>query len=426
MDRRNPLQDAFFTRLFHGVSDAIYVIDPDSSSILAANEAGCRALGMSAEELIDQSVLSLNQDVTGPNQWREISAAIIAAGNYTFMGRHVRKDGTDFPVEVVTDYLEYQGRGYLVSVARDLSEHHRHREHLTDDELIRALLLNESSDGLWDWNLQDHSLFLSPQWFRMLGYGPNEISSPTLDTWRNSVHPDDLDRVIALLQDHLQGNTSRYEAKYRLRSRDGHYLWVHDRGMVAQHDLDGRPQRMIGLVLDITESEHYAAELLERSQRDELTGLYNRRTGYELFERFLRDCRRDNQPLQVVMLDIDHFKPLNDSYGHLEGDSAIRHVADELRRCLRADEWLFRWGGEEFLLLFPGTDRRAAQGMMQRLLQHFNATPFVTRGGESRALTFSAGISGYPEDGNSIRQLVGAADRAMYRAKSSGRNRVEG
>jgi diguanylate cyclase (GGDEF)-like protein/PAS domain S-box-containing protein len=311
-------------------------------------------------------------------------------------------------------------------VARDLSEHHRHREHLTDDELIRALLLNESSDGLWDWNLQDHSLFLSPQWFRMLGYGPNEISSPTLDTWRNSVHQEDLERVITLLQDHLQGKSSRYEAKYRLRSRDGHYLWVHDRGMVAQRDLDGRPQRMIGLVLDITESEHYAAELLERSQRDELTGLYNRRTGYELFERFLRDCRRDNQPLQVVMLDIDHFKPLNDDYGHLEGDRAIRHVADELRRSLRADEWLFRWGGEEFLLLFPGMDRSSAHGMMQRLLKHFNAVPFVTQGGESLELTFSAGISGFPENGNSIRQLVGAADRAMYRAKSSGRNRVEG
>lgn len=426
MERNKSLDGAFFIHLFHNMSDAIYVIDPESSSILAANEAGCRALGMSLEELLNQSVLTLNRDVAGPNQWQQIARAIMQAGNYTFVGRHLRKDGTDFPVEVVTDYFEYQDRGYMVSVARDLSEQHRHRDYLIDDELIRTLLLHESSDGLWDWNLQDHSLFLSPQWFRMLGYGPSEISSPTLDTWKSRVHPDDLERVTGLLQDHLQGKNSRYEAKYRLRNRDGHYLWVHDRGMVARRDSRGEPQRMIGLVLDITESERYAAELLELSQRDELTGLYNRRAGNEMFERFLRECRRDGKPLQVVMLDIDHFKPLNDAYGHQEGDRAICHVARELKRSMREDEWLFRWGGEEFLLLFPGMDHFRVQQLMQRLLTHFNATPFVTEKGERLPLTFSAGISRFPEDGDSIQKLVEAADQALYRAKSSGRNRIEG
>lgn len=426
MERNEPLPEAFFTRLFHHMSDAVYVIDPESSAILTANTAGCQALGMTLDELASQSVLTLNRDVAGPNQWQEIAQAIIKSGQYTFVGRHLRKDGTDFPVEVVTDYFEYQGRGYMVSVARDLSKYHRHRDYLNDDELIRTLLLDESSDGLWDWNLQDQSLFLSPQWFRMLGYGPNEIASPTLDTWRNLVHPDDLDRVMSLIQDHLQGKTSRYEAKYRLCNRNGHYLWVYDRGRVARRDANGAPQRMIGLVLDITESERYAAELLELAQRDELTGLYNRRTGYEMFERFLRDCRRGGQPLQVVMLDIDHFKPLNDAYGHQEGDRAIRHVARELRRSLRSGEWLFRWGGEEFLLLFPKIDHARVQQLMQRLLKHFNAIPYVTGEGDELSLTFSAGISSFPEDGNSIQQLVEAADQALYRAKSSGRNRIEG
>jgi len=426
MEKTELLDEGFFIHLVQHMSDAVYVIDPESSSILAVNEAACRAQGMTQKELLDQSVLTLNRDVAGPNQWQEIAQTIIRAGEYTFAGRHLRKDGTDFPVEVVTDYFEYCGRGYMVSVARDLSEHHRHRDYLIDDELIRALLLNESSDGLWDWNLQDHSLFLSPQWFRMLGYGPHEIPAPTLDTWKNLVHPDDVDRVIDLLQDHLEGKNSRYEAKYRLCNRNGHYLWVYDRGMVARRDASGEPQRMIGLVLDITESERYAAELLELSQRDELTGLYNRRTGYEMFERFLRECRRDGKPLQVVMLDIDHFKPLNDIHGHQEGDRAICHLAKELRRSMRVDEWLFRWGGEEFLLLLPGMDHPSVQRVMQRLLKHFNATPYVTEEGVTLPLTFSAGISSFPENGDNIQQLVEAADRALYRAKSSGRNRIEG
>lgn len=410
--------------VFESMTDAVYLIDPHSSRIVDANRAAYESLGMTRNEVIDQSVLSLNKDVIGLDQWQAIAAEILKKGGFTFAGRHKRKDGSDFPVEIVTDVTEIGGQTLLLSVARDMSHYERHRDYLTDNDHIRTLLLNESSDGLWDWNVVDNTLFLSRQWFRMLGYGPNEIEHPTLDTWRDSVHPDDLERVIGLLQSHMQGKTSRYEAKYRLRSRDGSYRWVHDRGSVAERDDQGHACRVIGLVLDITESQQYAEQLLRHSRHDDLTGLHNRRAGYELFETYLAQSRERGAMLQVVMFDLDHFKRLNDLHGHQNGDRAIQHFAHILQGELRESDLFFRWGGEEFLLLLPETGRVDAVALVRRLLSCFSESRFVSDNGETIQLTCSAGIASYPQEGDSIRALVSAADKAMYRAKQAGRNRV--
>lgn len=407
-------------------SDAIYILDPESAAIFDANRAACDALGMTWPELQQQSVLTLNKDVTGLQQWQGISAEIRQSGSYTFVGRHLRKDGSDFPVEVVTDYLEHEGRAYLVSVARDLSSYHRHQDHLLDNELIRTLLLHESSDGLWDWCLEDNSLFLSPQWFRIMGYGPHEVEHPDLNTWRDAVHPDDLERVMERISQHLAGKSTRYTAKYRLRTRNGQFIWVRDRGMVAARDANGRPIRMIGLILDVTRTEEYAAELLERSRRDELTGLYNRRAGYEFFVSELDSCRARDCALSVAMLDIDYFKQVNDRYGHLTGDRAICHVVDTISQMLGETDRLFRWGGEEFLLLLPGLTRAQARECLAGLLDAVGGRDFDPDPSCRIRITFSAGISVFPDDGQDIRALVQVADTAMYVAKQAGRNRIRG
>lgn len=418
------LPPEFFYQMYHHISDAVYLMDPHTSDILDANVAGCDALGMTREEVVSQSALNLNKDVLGLEQWQEISAAIQRRGSYTFMGRHRRKDGSDFPVEVVSDCIQYEGRNIVVSVVRDLSGFERHRDYLLENEHLRTLFLNESSDGLWDWNLEDSSLFLSPQWFRIMGYGPHEIENPTVETWSDAIHPDDIQRVMESLEGHLSGESSRYEVKYRLRTRNGNYRWVHDRGLIAKRDVNGEPLRMVGLVLDITESERHAEELLRRSRTDELTDLYNRRAGYELFESYLRSSHKRGESLQVAMLDLDRFKQLNDTYGHLDGDRAIQHFAATLKSHLRSSDDLFRWGGEEFLLLCPGITSADGKALMTRLIGEVAARPFVTSGGEVLFITCSAGLASYPEDGQSIRELVSKADQGMYKAKKAGRNQV--
>lgn len=418
------LPHAFFNALFDHISDAVYVINPEDAKVVAVNAAGCSDLGMALSEVLNHSVLTLNKDVIGLAQWKEIAASIKAAGHYAFIGRHRRKDGSDFPVEVRTNHFIFAGQSYFVSVARDISRRMMHEQTTHNDDYIRMFALNEASDGLWDWNLLDNTLFFSPQWYRMMGYGPHEIESPSLSTWKDAVHPADEERVINLLEAHLKGKSSRYEAKYRLKNRNGDYLWVHDRGMVVQRNAEQQPTRMVGLVLDITQSQKLAEQLLKHSQCDDLTGLYNRKTGYELFTQYLNISLHQNTQMQVVMFDIDRFKSINDTYGHLTGDSAIQHFATTLRSLIRKADLLFRWGGEEFLLLCPDTNQETAQKMVDRLLAAYAEADFITDDGIALKMTASAGISGYPAQGESIKQLVKAADEAMYQAKSFGRNQV--
>jgi diguanylate cyclase (GGDEF)-like protein/PAS domain S-box-containing protein len=418
------IDTSFFRSLFDHVSDAIYIIDPDTSYIIEANTEGCRSLGMSRCEILNQSVLSLNKDVIGISQWAEISAAIKEAGNFTFVGRHKRKDGSDYPVEIRTNYFTHNNKPYFVSIARDITLRVQNEGDFHNDETIRAFALNEASDGLWDWDLSNNSLFLSPQWYRMMGYGPHEVTTPTLETWSSAVHPDDVDKVFELLQHHLQSNSSRYEAKYRLKNRDGGFIWVHDRGLVVKRDADNKPLRMIGLVLDITKSQRLTEKLVHLSQRDDLTGLYNRKTGYELFGQYLNVSLQQDLPLQVIMLDIDNFKAINDIHGHQNGDRAIQHVAETVPKLIRKTDLLFRWGGEEFLLLCPDTAQDTALKLLNRLLFKLSESPLLTDSGDKIYMTASAGISGCPHHGNSISELVKSADTAMFKAKEQGKNSV--
>ncbi len=164
-------------------------------------------------------------------------------------------------------------------------------------------------------------------------------------------------------------------------------------------------------------------QLREQALCDPLTGLYNRRYLDELFERErLRACRQ-GAPLALAMLDLDHFKQLNDTCGHLVGDDVLKAVAQHLLGNVRGSDAVFRIGGEEFLLILPGADGEEAQRRLELICQGLAAQPLNTRGGLQR-VTLSAGLALYPAQGDDLDALLACADAALYRAKGAGRNRV--
>ncbi|WPO99078.1 sensor domain-containing diguanylate cyclase [Pseudomonas sp. HR96] len=154
---------------------------------------------------------------------------------------------------------------------------------------------------------------------------------------------------------------------------------------------------------------------------DTLTGLPNRR-GFDLLAaQALREAQRDRQPLAALMLDIDHFKRLNDNYGHLAGDRVLAGFAQVLRGCLRSSDIICRWGGEEFIVLLR-TDSAHAQQVAEKVRQRTEAQSFEFDGQTLRATT-SVGMTS-AQDGDTLQQLIARADQALYRAKQSGRNRL--
>lgn len=164
-------------------------------------------------------------------------------------------------------------------------------------------------------------------------------------------------------------------------------------------------------------------QLREQALCDPLTGLYNRRYLDEFFERELARVQRENLPLAVALIDLDHFKRLNDECGHLVGDDVLKAVAQHLLDNLRSTDAVFRIGGEEFLLILPGADPDEASARLQSICSQLAAREIATRGGDQR-VTLSAGLAYWPQQGQALDELLHAADAALYQAKRTGRNRV--
>lgn len=310
----------------------------------------------------------------------------------------------------------------LARIGTQLS-HKRAQESLKESEERYALAARGANDGLWDWNLSTNVIYFSPRWKAMLGYQEHEIGDKP-EEWFDRIHEADRDRVKEELGAHQNGPALHFESVHRLRHRDGTFRWMLSRG-IATRDSAGKPVRMAGSQTDVTEGK----------VSDPLTGLPNRLLLIDRLDRLMKHAKRHTRSsFAVLFLDLDAFKMVNDSMGHVVGDQLLVGVAKRLESCLRATDTvarltpetftLARMGGDEFTILLdelkdPVDAERAAQRIISGLAQ-----PFLLDGREvftSASIGIALGTPGYrhPEE------ILRDADTAMYRAKSLGKARYE-
>ena len=165
-------------------------------------------------------------------------------------------------------------------------------------------------------------------------------------------------------------------------------------------------------------------ETYELATTDPLTGVYNRRTFKELAEPNLSRSRRAHAPVSLLMLDLDHFKRINDTYGHLAGDDVLKAFATLVRNCLRKEDLLARYGGEEFVVLLPGSSQDAAAALAERIREQVAALPMEANGHRARVTVSIGSASEKGDTLPSLEAMLGRADEALYQAKREGRNRV--
>lgn len=414
---------SLLSAVFQHLPDGVFLIDPNTSNILDCNQAALDQVGLARHEVLDHSVLSLQKDVVGIEHWGAIADAIRASEHFVFIGQHRHKSGAEVPVEVHTSHFRHEGQAYFLSVARDITQRVALEQNLHSRDAQLRFALTEASDGLWDWNLQNNEVFFSPQLIRMLGYGPHEMA-PTLATWTDSLHPEDAQRVRRSLDEHIAGLRERYECEYRLRNRNGHYLWVHDRGRVCEHDAQGLPTRIVGMVHNITDHKSTELTLQNLARHDPLTGLLNRRECERLLAQQLALCKRLEIPLGLCFFDLDHFKTVNDRFGHHMGDQVLQQVAEVIGRQVRATDHLFRWGGEEFLLVCTDTPLKDMAVLANKLRKSVEQLQWPDIAGLA-SITCSFGLASCPEHATDADSAFIAADTALYRAKANGRNRIE-
>ena len=306
------------------------------------------------------------------------------------------------------------------------------------------------SDGIWDWNANTGYVYRNPGWYAMLGYASHSMANSVL-TWESVIHPEDYPRVMAHFEAYINQRNERYLIEYRCRCQDGNYIWIEDSGYIIGQNADGSVARMLGAHRNIDAGKRLVAQLeqknqslecqvaertrelswvnqqlqrqleenLELAERDALTRIANR---YRLEKSLQTECERAQrfrQPLSLIAMDMDDFKPINDRYGHARGDAALVLVADNLRTCLRELDVLARWGGDEFVIVLPqaalGEALEVAAGLRQVMEQ-------LEPVGDCR-LTLSYGVVQWQE-GEDQHALLARADKALYRAKAAGKNAI--
>jgi diguanylate cyclase (GGDEF)-like protein/PAS domain S-box-containing protein len=309
----------------------------------------------------------------------------------------------------------------LARIKTQLS-HKRAENALRESEERYALAARGANDGLWDWNLVANIIYFSPRWKATLGYQDHEIGSSP-EEWFTRIHESDRDLVKRRIADHQNGVVPHFESEIRMLHKDGTYRWMLSRGVMVR-DESGKPLRMAGSQTDITEGK----------VADPLTGLPNRLFFIERLLRLIEQRKRRTDALfAVLFLDLDGFKMINDSLGHMVGDKLLISVSKRLLDCLRendlvarADEpfTVARLGGDEFAILLdhlntPDDAKAVADRLMQELNRPFELDEKEIFTTVSIGIALSSSGYLYPEE------FLRDADTAMYRAKSTGKAKAE-
>ncbi len=349
--------------------------------------------------------------------------------------KFIRLDGTTIDVEVTSRLLEMDGSDTFVAVLRDITERKQAYEKL--QQLSRAV--EQSPASIVITNTDGIIEYVNPRFTLVTGYSSEEVLGKNPRLLNTDQTPQGTHRN---LWDTLT-NGREWQGEFVNRKKNGELYYesaiispILDANGVTTHylavkeDITARKRAEVELQLanqklqeQLESIQLLQAELREQAIRDPLTGLFNRRYLNETLERELARAARESYPVSFIMSDIDHFKTINDTYGHPVGDIILQNLAAELTSHARVGDIVCRHGGEEFLVILPGVSIDTAHQIAERSRISFQESHISYGGFEIRA-TLSSGIAAFPENGTGSMDLIALADQAMYQAKSKGRNRV--
>ncbi len=327
----------------------------------------------------------------------------------------------------------------------------------SNQELTSNYIDEVISEGIWDWNTNTGTVTRSASWYRMLEYLPDNSATEKFN-WENIIHPTDFSRMITVLEDYISGKTDQYQLEYRCLKGNGKYLWVKASAKIVERNKDGSVARIIGSHVDIQQQKLTQQALdkqnkilieenfnlqndvtqlnleLEKKQlqlqqqieysknnanTDRLTGIYNRKKFENELAKEISRAERYEAPMSLAIDDVDHFKKINDSYGHEQGDLVLCGVADKISQEIRTTDIVARWGDQEFILILPETNLQKARLIAEKL--RLAVAEISVEGVMS--LSCSIGVTEFQyadnEDGLLKRLDIGLKD-----AKDKGCNRV--
>jgi len=397
--------------LFDYAPDAYYISDL-KGKFIDGNKAAERLMGYKKEELIRKSFLKLNLlSLTAIPKAAKLLVKNLR-GQPTGPNEFVlnRKDNSKVTVEISTYPVKIKGRTLALGIARDITERKQVEEALRKSQQEFTNLFMNNPEALLYLDDKDIVLNINSRFSELFGYTLEEIKGKDLND--GMIHPEDkIAEVNQLAKRAIEGYLD-YETIRK--KKDGTFFPVSISASYVK--IAGQRKGLIITYTDITERKQLEEQLEKLARIDSLTGCYSRGYGLELLDRQIKLSHRSKSPLLLAFLDIDRFKAINDTFGHDEGDIALKEVSGLFKSTLREIDIICRMGGDEFLLIFPDNSLKEAPLIKERLnidLAKLNQTlkkPYK--------IELSIGLSCYdPNNPQSPDELIRIADKKMYDEK---------
>ncbi|GAA0685666.1 hypothetical protein GCM10009104_09160 [Marinobacterium maritimum] len=426
--------------------DIIMLKDWDGH-FLICNRALARLYGSTPEEMVGKTDADYNPDAEQVRFYRENIQTVMRGGELEI----VEETSTDASTGEVRYFQSIKkplkgpdGSDRILIIAHDVTELRCAYQLIEEKEKRYAYAMEAAGEGIWDWDIRNNRVRHNPKWCELLGLD-DKLLMHDMTVLANLIHPDDRNSMMTAVQHALDG-AGEYTHEHRMLCNDGREIWVYDRGRVVEYSGSGEPVRMVGSISDVTmrkEVEQRLAETnriieasneqLERqvaertaelaslnrelqqlARKDALTGIGNR---FQLQDWLVGQTLDSTTAL--VMMDIDHFKHVNDQYGHKCGDQVLKAVAKCLSGHVRQGDLVARIGGEEFLLVLGGISLPQAIAVAEQLRSKIEELVVLPDG---LGVTASFGVTMVAAEG--FDQAWSIADTALYQAKREGRNRV--
>jgi diguanylate cyclase (GGDEF)-like protein/PAS domain S-box-containing protein len=423
-EQRLAESEAKYRLLFDRNPEAMWVREAGSNRFLAVNDTAVERYGYSREEFLAMSL----EVIQPPEELAGMAEARGAEDSYSGPSRHRRRNGTIISVEVSSHRLEFDGLGARLVIATDVSERKRVQDQLAESELKLRTIFDQAPIGLarvdLEGKIQEANLSLRT----MLGYA--EGATPRAGSTEQGRAPSTeqlvglrFDRLLYtpggseldLIRDFLKGDRDHYTAELPVRRRDGTQRW----GSVSLslvRGADREPLYLIGMLEDISDRKAQTELLEYQALHDSLTDLPNRTLLHDRLQQAILTAQREHRQLALLIMDLNRFKEVNDTFGHHLGDILLQQVGPRIMAQLRESDTVARLGGDEFAVVLPTADDEAGATLAARRLLKALEEPFVI---EDRRLEVggSIGIAITPQHGADPATLMRRADIAMYVAK---------
>jgi len=401
--------------VFESLPDGVIITD-DRGTVADINPMACSMFGVESESSIGLHF---------SDAFKGIEPIV------SFLGSDLSKSDLEVGEKIVdsrkTTIFSKGGktRGSVVLLT-EITERKRVEDALRQSEERLALAVKGGNVGLWDFRIKEGELSINDRYYQIMGYSTGE---PVIafQKWKELVHPEDLLPSLEEMDKCYSGETDHFEVEYRMLSKSGEWIWVHDRGEAAERDKNGRATRILGTHIDISPTKQIEEALRESQEKykklattDMLTGVMNRYSLDELLKTETDRSKRYGIPLSLLMLDLDNLKTINDNAGHLAGDEALKEMCSFVQSNIRSCDHLGRWGGDEFLVLVTNTDLEGAMKVAEKL--RFGLNSLEPK--ECGKLSISIGVSTLLDGESDYDRLLRRVDKALYESKRNGKNRV--